>query len=106
MKTRVLLLCLIQLWPLDARNIAQPDIVTDRPDITESGIVVLRAPLQISGGYDPFIKVPWSKELEHGWSVGGWPPQWPLGTKVLPGKAVEEALGRIRGVRRRLLSAW
>jgi hypothetical protein len=159
MKTRVLLLSLILFWPLDAQNVAQPDIVTDRPDITESGVVVPRAALQIengltwtldhgtqavdlseslirfgildktelrfgvpnysdrivgmglgsgfgdfsfgvkqqlgplpgdvdlsvivavsfptgrsgvtSGGYDPFIKVPWSKELEHGWSVGG-----------------------------------
>jgi hypothetical protein len=24
-----------------------------------------------SGGYDPFVKLPWSKELEHGWSIGG-----------------------------------
>lgn len=24
-----------------------------------------------SGGYDPFIKFPWSKELKDGWSVGG-----------------------------------
>lgn len=24
-----------------------------------------------SGGYDPFIKFPWSKDLEHRWSVGG-----------------------------------
>jgi hypothetical protein len=24
-----------------------------------------------SGGYEPFIKFPWSKELEDGWSVGG-----------------------------------
>ena len=24
-----------------------------------------------SGGYDPFIKFPWSKELARGWSVGG-----------------------------------
>ena len=24
-----------------------------------------------SGGYDPFIKFPWSKDLEHGWSIGG-----------------------------------
>jgi hypothetical protein len=24
-----------------------------------------------SGGYDPFIKFPWSKELKSGWSVGG-----------------------------------
>jgi hypothetical protein len=24
-----------------------------------------------SGGYDPFIKLPWSKELKNGWSVGG-----------------------------------
>src|ERR1700733_6479599 len=24
-----------------------------------------------SGGYDPFIKFPWSKELKAGWSVGG-----------------------------------
>jgi hypothetical protein len=160
MKTGVLLLLsLILLWPLDAQNVAQPDIVTDRPDITESGLVVPHAALQIengltwtldhgaqavdlseslirfgildktelrfgvpnysdkiagtglgsgfgdlsfgvkeqlgplpgevdlsvivavsfptgrsgvtSGGYDPFIKVPWSKELEHGWSVGG-----------------------------------
>jgi hypothetical protein len=50
MKTRVLLLCLIQLWPLDAQNVAQPDIVTDRPDITESGVVVPRATLQIENG--------------------------------------------------------
>ena len=24
-----------------------------------------------SGGYDPFVKFPWSKDLEHGWSFGG-----------------------------------
>jgi hypothetical protein len=24
-----------------------------------------------SGGYDPFIKFPWLKELKDGWSVGG-----------------------------------
>ncbi|HYA16130.1 MAG TPA: transporter, partial [Bryobacteraceae bacterium] len=24
-----------------------------------------------SGGYDPFVKFPWSKELEGGWSIGG-----------------------------------
>jgi hypothetical protein len=24
-----------------------------------------------SGGFDPFIKVPWSKELRGGWSFGG-----------------------------------
>jgi hypothetical protein len=24
-----------------------------------------------SGGYDPFIKFPWSKELKSGWSIGG-----------------------------------
>jgi hypothetical protein len=24
-----------------------------------------------SGGYDPFVKFPWSKELEYGWSLGG-----------------------------------
>jgi hypothetical protein len=24
-----------------------------------------------SGGYDPFVKFPWSKDLVHGWSIGG-----------------------------------
>jgi hypothetical protein len=24
-----------------------------------------------SHGYDPFLKIPWSKELKHGWSIGG-----------------------------------
>jgi hypothetical protein len=160
MKISVLLfLSSVLLWPLDAQTVGQPEIITDRPDITESGVVVPRGALQIengltwtldhatqtvdlseslirfgildkteirfgapnysdgirgsrlhsgfgdlslgikqqlgplpgnvdlsvivavslptgrsgvtSGGYDPFIKFPWSKELEHGWSIGG-----------------------------------
>ena len=147
------------LSPLAAQSVGQPDINTDRPDITESALVVPRAALQIengvtwtlersaqkadfsesllrigildrteirfglpnysdrvagaglgagfgdlsvgikqqlgplpgdvdlavivalslptgstgatSGGYDPFVKFPWSKELKRGWSIGG-----------------------------------
>jgi Putative MetA-pathway of phenol degradation len=51
MKTRILLLLpSVLLWPLDAQTVAQPEIMTDRPDITESGVVVPRAALQIENG--------------------------------------------------------
>src|SRR5580704_3974381 len=42
-----------------------PEIVTDRPDVTESSIVVPKGSLQLENG------LTWTKDHNESWSIGG-----------------------------------